>query len=174
MKAIAQAERYGAVPVFASANGTTGAEAARKKIGWWLLFAAALGFVAAGIYTTARGFDARGQVRDQLAAQHIVTPSDASIPKAPVVNDKTAMAQANIIEKHMLETTGGKTYAQLERTDPNRAVAAQAESLRTALLSAVLAWNTANLVMGVGAFIATVGGLLLVSLFLFKPSKHTT
>lgn len=143
----------------------------RVTVAWLLLFVAALGFLAAGPYAIVRGFDARGDVAAQLKAEHITTPEDASIPNVPVVDDKTAMAQADIINKHALEATGGKTYAQMDREDPLRPVAASAASLRTALMSAALAWNTANLVIGVGAFITAVGGLLLVTLLLLKPKK---
>lgn len=116
-----------------------------------------LGLVIAGPVATVQGFDARSQVRAELVAQHIVTPADASVPNTPVTNARMAQVQANIIEKHILESTGGKTYAQMTRTDPKRAVAASGEALRTSLLSAVLAENVANLVIGLGVFLTALG-----------------
>jgi hypothetical protein len=130
----------------------------------------AVAFLIAGPYMVYRGFDARNQVRAELKAEHIVTPEDASIPNAPVVDARTAKAQADIIKKHTLEATGGKTYAQLERTDPVRATAFQGDALRAALLSSVLAWNVANLVIGLGFLVFALGIVgLFVGLVVRKP-----
>lgn len=131
---------------------------------------AAAAFFAAGPYMVYRGIDARQQVTAELKAEHIVTPEDASRPNVAVVDGPTAQVQADIIQKHMLESTGGKTYAQLERTDPARQVAFQGATLRSALMSSVLAWNVANLVIGLGALVFGLGFIcLLVGLALRKP-----
>ena len=47
-------------------------------------------FIAAGVYTVSRGYDARKQVRAELLAQHITTTPDAAIPNVPVQDAKTA------------------------------------------------------------------------------------
>jgi hypothetical protein len=72
-------------------------------------------FLASGAYTVIRGIDAKGQVRDQLEAQRIVTPDDASIPNAPVVDTATAQSMAEIIGIHAAEARDGRTYAELGR-----------------------------------------------------------
>ena len=127
-------------------------------------------FFIAGPYMAYRGFDARAQVRAELRAENIVTPEDASIPNARVEDARTAQAQADIIKEHTLKATGGKTYAQLERTDPARATAFQGDMLRTALLSSVLAWNVANLVIGLGALVFALGLVLAaIGLYIRKP-----
>jgi hypothetical protein len=143
----------------------------RARAAFIIAIVMGIGFVAGGSYTIARGFDARSEVRDALVAENIVTPEDASIPNAPVVDHATAHAQADVIWKHMLEATGGKTYAEMDRTDPLRQVAFTASALRTSLLSAALAWHTAELAMGVGLFIAVMGLLLLTGAYLFRPAK---
>jgi hypothetical protein len=138
-------------------------------------------FIAGGAYTTYRGVDARAQVRDELLAQHIVTTPDASIPNVPVDSAATAQSMADIIEHHMLEATGGQTYAEMDRflskdggttsdetqaltdqdgnpvANPLRNVAFQAVSLRTSLYTSVMAFNVANLVIGLGLMIAVAG-----------------
>ncbi|MDQ1711149.1 MAG: hypothetical protein QOE45_599 [Frankiaceae bacterium] len=124
---------------------------------------AAIAFLIGGPYMVYRGFDGRAQVRAELRAEHIVTPPDASRPNVAVVDGPTAKVQADVIKKHTLETTGGKSYAQLGRTDPNRTTAFQGDMLRTALLSSSLAWNVANLVIGLGVL---VFGLGIVAAFL--------
>lgn len=144
----------------------------RERVGRWFMLLAAVGFVAAGAYTVSRGFDGRSEVSAMLKAEAITTPEDASIPNVPVIDGVTARSQADIIQKHALTATKGKTYAQMERTDPARQTALTASSLRTALLSAELAWNTATFVIGVGALIAAIGALMLLGLYFFRPAKQ--
>ena len=138
-------------------------------------------FLAAGVYTVVRGLDAKGQVRDELEAQKIVTPEDASIPNAPVVDAATADAMADIIGVHAAEATGGRTYAEMGRfltpeggdtsdealalkdeegnpvANPLRNVAFQASALRTSLYTSVLAFNVSDLVIGLGIAFAALG-----------------
>jgi hypothetical protein len=138
-------------------------------------------FLGAGVYTANRGFDARDQVRDELIAQRITTPEDASIPNARVDSAATARSMADIIGKHADESTGGKTYAELGRflavgggdtndeakalkgadgkpvANPIRTVAFQASSLRTSLYTSVMAFNVADLVVGLAAMMAALG-----------------
>lgn len=138
-------------------------------------------FLAAGVYTVARGFDAKAQVRDELTAQKIVTPDDASIPGVPVVDAATAQSMADIIGYHSLEATGGRTYAEMGRflaadggdtsdeaealkdddgnpiANPLRNVAFQASALRTSLYTSVMAFNVADLVVGLGLAFAALG-----------------
>ena len=133
---------------------------------------AGAGFLVAGPYLGYRGFDARAQVRAELLAENITTPADASIPNVRVQDARTALAQADVIEKHTMKATGGRTYAELDREDPARQVAYQGATLRTALLSSVLAWNVANLVIGLGALVFALGAVsLLVGLALRQPQQ---
>lgn len=129
-------------------------------------------FLIGGPYMVYRGFDGRSQVRAELKAEHIVTPEDASKPGIAVVDGPSAKVQAAIIKKHTLETTGGKSYSQLERTDPARTTAFQGDMLRTALLSSALAWDIATLVIGLGVLVTGLGATsLLVGLAIRKPEQ---
>jgi len=131
---------------------------------------AAAAFTVAGPYMVYRGLDAKDQVRTELLAERITTPDDASIPNARVDDPATAISQAEVIQKHALESTKGKTYSEMERTDPARAVAFQASALRTSLYASALAWNVANLVIGLGVFVFALGLVLLtVGLVVRKP-----
>jgi hypothetical protein len=114
-------------------------------------------FLGAGGYTAFRGFEAKDMVRDELIAQNITTPEDASIPNVRVDSPATAQSMADIIDKHALESTGGKTYSEMDREDPKRAVAFQASALRTSLYTSVMAFNVGDLVIGLGALIAVLG-----------------
>jgi hypothetical protein len=155
-----------------------------KKAFSIILIAAGLAFLTGGIYALMRGLDAKGDVRAELAAAKIVTPEDASIPNAPVVDAATAESMADIINEHALAATGGKTYAEMGRflaadggdtsdeaqalkddegnpvPNPLRNVAFQAAALRTSLYTSVMAFNVADLVAGLGAAIAILGALL--------------
>jgi hypothetical protein len=50
-----------------------------------------------------------------IVRENIVTPEDASIPNAAVKGPFTLKAQADIIRKHALEITEGKTYSEMPR-----------------------------------------------------------
>ena len=140
-------------------------------------------FLVAGTYTTTRGFDAKDQVREELLAQNITTPEDASIPNAKVRDTDTAKSMADIIDVHARESTGDLTYSELGRfmaangdpagtSNENEALmgddgnpvpnaarntAFQAASLRTSLYTSVMAFNVADLVVGLGAMIIVLG-----------------
>ena len=113
--------------------------------------------IGTGIVLVAQGFSAKAQVKDELAAEHITTPDDASIPGVPVDSAATAKAQADIIQHHVLTSTDGKTYADMERDDPLRATYLSAVTLRTSLMSAYMAFKLADLVTGLGALFFALG-----------------
>jgi len=140
-------------------------------------------FVGAGIYTVTRGLDAKDQVHDELVTQNITTPEDASIPNVQVTNADTARSMAAIINVHALESTGGLTYSEMGRfatpdgdpagtSNPDEALmgadgepvantlrntAFQASALRTSLYTSVMAFNVADLVVGLGFMILVLG-----------------
>ena len=114
-------------------------------------------FIAGGIYMMGEGRDAKDEVRDALIAENIITPEDASIPSVPVDDADSAKAQSDVIEKHYLELTEGKTYAELDREDPNRETAFRAAMLRTSLNLAVMGFKVSDLVVGLGAFMVVMG-----------------
>lgn len=117
------------------------------------------GFVlaGAGLFMVNEGRAAYSEVRDTLAAERIVTAEDAAVPLAPVTGPAEAKAQAEIIREHVLRTTGGKTYAELDRSDPNRTLYLNSVTLRTALMQSYMAFKIADLVQGVGVLVALLG-----------------
>lgn len=50
-----------------------------------------------------------------IAQENIITPADASISQKPVRGPFTLMAQAQVIRKHTLSMTEGKTFAEMPR-----------------------------------------------------------
>ncbi|GAB4213656.1 MAG: hypothetical protein OHK0022_51090 [Roseiflexaceae bacterium] len=74
-----------------------------------------IAFALAGLIAAGAGIYIRTFVGQQLAAQQIVTPEDASIPNAPVDGIATALSMADIIQHHAAESSKGLTYAQMGR-----------------------------------------------------------
>jgi hypothetical protein len=79
-----------------------------------LQLSATLGFVA-GIILIAGGVWAMGFTYKNITTENITTPADATIPNKPVAGPLTLRAQADVIRMHTLESTGGKTYAEMPR-----------------------------------------------------------
>ena len=74
-----------------------------------------IAFVIAGLVAAGAGIYNQSFVVQQLTAQNITTPDDASIPNAPVNSIPTALSMANIIQHHAADSSGGLTYAQMGR-----------------------------------------------------------
>ena len=119
-------------------------------------------FIGAGIYMVVEGRSAKDELRDAVVSENIITSADASIPNVLVDNADKARAQADVIERHYLEITGGKTYAELDSDDPNRETAFRAVQLRTSLNLAVMGFRVVDLVIGMGAFMIVIGGAFMV------------
>ena len=72
--------------------------------------------IIAGFLLIAAGTTTWFVVRDQLVAENITIPDDAMAFGGNIVNGPIdAYVQADIINKHALESSGGKTYAELDR-----------------------------------------------------------
>jgi hypothetical protein len=90
-------------------------------------------------------------VQSQLSAENITVAEDASmLPGNDVNGPFSAYAQAEIINKHALEASGGKTYAELDREDPVRATVMNGSFLRASLFTSVLAFGVSAMAMGLG------------------------
>ncbi|WP_313406343.1 aromatic ring-opening dioxygenase LigA [Aeromicrobium sp.] len=107
--------------------------------------------IIAGIVLVVAGAATWYVVTDQLTAQNITVSDDADMFAGKKVNGPLdAYAQAQVIDKHALEATGGKTYAELEQDDPLREVAMNASFLRASLFTSVVAYGVALFAMGMG------------------------
>lgn len=69
--------------------------------------------VLIGMFLIAAGIVAALFTYQSVAREKIVTPEDAAIPNAPVRDPLTLKAQADVIRKHVLEATDGKTYSEM-------------------------------------------------------------
>jgi len=101
-------------------------------------------------------------VHRELADEQIVVSDDATnFAGEPVEGPFTAYAQATVIKDHAKEIGGGKTYAELDRDDPNRATVMDASFLRASLFTSVVAFGVAALVGGLGVLFILIGVALL-------------
>lgn len=132
----------------------------------------------AGILMVIAGGVTYGTVSSQLSAENIVVPDDAAfLAGKDVKGPFTAYAQADIISKHALESSDGKTYAELGELAGEakaagdeelattyteaRGTVMTASFLRASLFTSVLAFGVAALVIGLGVMFALIGWALM-------------
>lgn len=96
-------------------------------------------------------------VANQLSAEKITVSQDAAnFAGATVDTPWEAYAQAEVIQKHAMEASGGKTYAELDQTDPKRSTVMTASFLRASLFTSVVAFGVALMAAALGVgFILT-------------------
>jgi len=100
-------------------------------------------------------------VRSQLADENITVSDDAAAFAGDEVDGPfTAYVEANTIEKHALEATGGLTYAELGREDPKRETAMTASFLRASLFTSVVAFGIAAMAALLGLILILIGWAL--------------
>ncbi len=80
-----------------------------------LVMAMGIMFALSGLVAGGAGIYINNFVRDELAAQRITTPEDASIPNVPVNSIATALSMADIIQHHAATSSNGLTYAEMGR-----------------------------------------------------------
>ena len=99
-----------------------------------------------------------GAVSSNLAAEKITVSDDAQAFGGQLVDTPwEAWFQADIINTHALEASGGKTYAELPQDDPTRQTVMTASFLRASLFTSVVAFGVALLVVGIGVVFIILG-----------------
>lgn len=96
-------------------------------------------------------------VTAELDDQEIVTPEDACLPERQVRGPFTAWCQAEIIDEHTREITGGLTYAQLDQDDRRRETAMNASFLRASLYTSIVAFGVAAMAAAMGILFILIG-----------------
>lgn len=100
-------------------------------------------------------------VQSQLAAENITVADDASFLAGDEVNGPfSAWAQADIINQHALESSGGETYATLDREDPVRETMMSASFLRASLFTSVVSFGVAAMAFFLGILFMMIGWAL--------------
>ena len=107
--------------------------------------------IIAGLLLALSGAGTWAMVQTSLAAENITVADDAArFGGEQVDGPLTAYYQADIIEHHALEASGGKTYAELDREDPVRVTVMNGSFLRASLFTSVLAFGVSAMAMALG------------------------
>ena len=131
-------------------------EPPEKKVG--LVKAVGILGIVGGILLIVVGVIAWIGVTNQLSAENITIPDDAAAFQGQQVTGPfTAFVQADIINQHALEASGGKTYAELDQDDPVRATVMQASFLRASLFTSIVAYGVALFAAGMGVLAILFG-----------------
>ena len=161
-----------------------------KKLLEYAGIAASVVLITFGIGAVVTGLIGRSTVRTNLGQEQIVGTPDSTIPGQTVNTGSEARAFAQVMRKHVLAITGGKTYAEMPRfmgkngqatndeklaaVDPKsgkpldnaaRNIWVSETALSTALNTAYMAENIANFAIVMGFALLLVGvGFLVVCL----------
>ncbi len=114
--------------------------------------------VALGIIPILGGVTTWIVVSNTLGDQNITVADDANCLAGDDVNGPfSAYCQADIIEQHTLESTDGRTYAELDREDPLRDVAMNSAFLQSSLFTSVVAFGVAGMAILMGIVFVLIG-----------------
>lgn len=163
----------------------------RKNVASLFLAAAAAALIVAGPVMIYEGVHGQSQVRAELTAQKITFPAPGSdsLPAnlrsyagVTVTTGPQAKAYADMVEAHVREATGGKTYSEVSSAwmaggmkdatlAQQRQTAFMGESLRASLMSAYQAWMLGYLAIGLGALLGFLGIVFGVTAYAVKPVR---
>ncbi|WP_418277776.1 aromatic ring-opening dioxygenase LigA [Isoptericola jiangsuensis] len=114
--------------------------------------------IIAGIVLILAGVGVWIVVSTTLSDEEITVSDDANMFAGQhVAGPFTAYAQAEVIDKHALEASGGATYAELDQDDPTRDTVMNASFLRASLFTSVVAFGVCALVIGLGILFLLFG-----------------
>ena len=114
--------------------------------------------IVAGVILALAGAGTWALVQTSLSDERVTVSEDAArFGGEKVDGPLTAYYEADIIEKHALESSGGKTYAELDREDPVRATVMNGSFLRASLFTSVVSFGVAAMAMGLGVVYVLIG-----------------
>ena len=97
-------------------------------------------------------------IGNTLSDQKITVSQDADCLAGDDVNGPfSAYCQAMVINKHTMGITGGQTYSELAKDDPNRATAMDSAFLQASLFTSVVAFGVALMAFVVGVVLTLIG-----------------
>ena len=119
---------------------------------------ASLVAIVVGIVMAVAGIATWVVVSSTLSEQKIVVSDDADCLAGDEVDGPfSAFCQADVIDKHALEATGGLRYAELDQDDPKRETAMTASFLQASLFTSVVAFGVAAMAIAVGVLFILIG-----------------
>jgi len=119
---------------------------------------ASLTAIIVGIVMAIAGVVVWVVVSTTLEDQKITVSDDANCAAGDTVNGPiSAFCQADIIDHHTMEITGGKTYAELAQDDPNRETAMTSSFLQASLFTSVVAFGVCLMAIAIGIVMTLIG-----------------
>ncbi|GLY02813.1 aromatic ring-opening dioxygenase LigA [Actinoplanes sp. NBRC 101535] len=117
-----------------------------------------LAVAAAGVIMVVAGAATWFTVQGQLADEKITVSEDAGWLAGDDINGPfSAYQEAQVIEKHALAASGGKTYAELDKEDPKRETVMNGSFLRASLFTSVVSFGIAAMAAGLGVIFIMIG-----------------
>ncbi|HEX9595943.1 MAG TPA: hypothetical protein VF982_03610 [Anaerolineales bacterium] len=147
-----------------------------KQFFIWGTVVLGVAFLVAGLLLVWLGYHQQGHIVEELRNENLTVqdprilltyegaraPEGVEVPMVTIDTGELADAQANVIRTHTMASTGGLTYSEMDREDPNRALYITSLTLQTTLHQAHLGFEITLFVMGVGAAFAGFGAYTLV------------
>jgi ABC-type sugar transport system permease subunit len=119
---------------------------------------AAITSIVVGIIMAIAGVATWVVISTTLADQRITVADDANCAAGDDVNGPiSAYCQADIIDHHTQDITGGKTYAELDQEDPIRETAMDSAFLQASLFTSVVAFGVAAMAFVLGIVLTLIG-----------------
>jgi hypothetical protein len=135
---------------------------------------ASLVAIVVGIVMAVAGIATWVVVSNTLSDQKIVVSDDANCLAGDEVDGPfSAFCQADVIDKHTQAITGGLTYSELDKEDPNRATAMDSAFLQASLFTSVVAFGVAFMAFGVGIVFTLIGFGMRAPLPTRDPAGYT-
>jgi hypothetical protein len=135
---------------------------------------ASLVAIVVGIVMAVAGIATWVVVSNTLSYQKIVVSDDANCLAGDEVDGPfSAFCQADVIDKHTQAITGGLTYSELDKEDPNRATAMDSAFLQASLFTSVVAFGVAFMAFGVGIVFTLIGFGMRAPLPTRDPAGYT-
>ena len=114
--------------------------------------------IVVGVVMAIAGVVAWVVISSTLSDQRITVSDDANCAAGDKVNGPiSAYCQADVIDKHTQEITHGKTYAELDSEDPERATAMDSAFLQASLFTSVVAFGVAAMAFVLGILLVLIG-----------------
>ena len=134
---------------------------------------ASLTSIIVGIVMAIAGVVVWVVVSTTLEDQKITVSDDANCAAGDTVNGPiSAFCQADIIDHHTMEITGGKTYAELAQDDPNRETAMTSSFLQASLFTSVVAFGVCLMAIAIGIVLTLIGFALRAPVPVREPTTN--
>ena len=118
----------------------------------------ALIVIISGVIFFVAGVATYAVVSSTLSSENITVSKDATMFADQHIDQPwEAYAEAQVINEHANKIAGGKTYAELPQTDPNRATVMNASFLQASLFTSVVAFGVAAMAAVLGLVLVVIG-----------------